>query len=216
MIKRLIGSTLLLITISFSNIYSQTFKQFGGELELFPDEVLQFLNTINANILDDTYYDFASSWDSASFNNDEKKKIVNFSKCFIDKKVRPYPEFYNYLKTLNLFLEYEHPKESFGQWLSAMEELCGNKKISLSAINRLVDNTYRVMYDDVLFQSPSTVWKLKEPLYAFNNSDGLRVDFDETDLICYSKRDSIKIFKTKGQLSLLNLQWAGYLGESWL
>jgi hypothetical protein len=198
--------------LPFTALYSQTFKQFSGEIKTFPDEVVEFINTINASVLDDTYYDFAASWDSAVFKDNEKKKIIAFSKCFIDKKVRPFPEYYNFLKTLNLFISYEHPKESFNLWLSALVDICSNKKISLAAVNRLIDNTYRIMYDEVLYQSPSISWKLQEQIYSFSYDTELRVIFDETDLICYAKRDSIKVFKTKGELALLNMQWYGQDG----
>jgi len=212
MAKRFISSLLLIYLFSFSNLNSQTFKQFSGELKLFPDEVLQFLNTVNTKNIDEAYYTFASSWDSATFNQSEKQLIVNFSKCYIDKKVRPVPEFVNYLKTINDFIEQNHPRESFDAWLTALADLCSTRKISLSAINRLIDHTDKLLNTNVIFQSASVKWIPVSTKFYYKYKNELRIVFEQTDFVCYAKHDSIAIYNTSGEMSPINMMWFGKNG----
>jgi len=213
MIKRLIFCIAIIAFFSAnSEICAQQFKQFSGKKETFVNEVFAFLGKSNDESFEKIKHNFSIEWDSAKLTDLEKGKIILFSKGFIDKKARPIPDFYNYLKSMNLFIEKEHPKSSFDQWLEAFSEISNNRKTSLSIINRIIQQSIDLISENIMFKSASLVWKTSSKDFYFNYDGDIHVVFDTTDLICYAKRDSIIIFGTGGELRPVALQWIGKNG----
>ncbi len=214
MIKRLFG-IIILFALSSNHIliHAQIFKQFSGKPEKFTSEANSFLGNTNDSNLKKIARDFSVNWDSLKFSQPEKENILLFSQCFIEKKGRANPDFYNYLNTLNLFLSKEHPRVSFGQWLSALTGICNNKKISILIIKRLISQTSDLLTKNVIYQSPSIIWKPNSNSFYYKYDSILHLIFEKTDLVCYSKRDSITIIGTSGEVRPNILRWFGKKGK---
>jgi hypothetical protein len=202
----------ILLCFFITGLKAQQFKQFSGKPETFTAEALVFLGQTKDDELKNIYKTFSYNWDSAKFDNTEKDKILILSKCLVDKKIRSIPEFYYFLRALNTFLKQGHSRTSFAQWLDALCELCTNKKFSLSAMNRLIDHTYDLLTENLIYQSPSLTWKPGSHSFYYKFDGKLCIVFDKTDLVCYSKRDSIKIFNTSGEFLPTELRWNGTAG----
>lgn len=202
----------IILCLLITGLKAQQFKQFSGKSGTFTAEALLFLGQTKDEELKIIYKTFAYNWDSAKFENAEKDKILILSKCLVEKKIRSNPEFYYFLRTLNAFLKQGHPRQSFAQWLDALCELCANKKFSLSSINKLINHTYELLVENVIYKSPSLTWKTSSLNYFYKYDGQLHIIFEKTDLVCYSKRDSIKLFNTTGEIVPTYLHWYGSKG----
>lgn len=212
MIKKLIGSTVLSLSLFINFASAQQFKQFSGKPENFISEIYSF----GTNVIEDDQILILRSlkfnWDSI-FSITEKEKILLASKCLVEKKARPNPDYFSFLNTLNTFIEKKHPSESFNVWLDVLINLCSIKKTTLSSLLRFNENTYRLLTENIIYQSPSLSWKPSSNNFYYKISeDNLYVIFPSTDLICYAKRDSINIFNTKGKLNPIQNTWKGETG----
>ena len=128
MIKNSYLTFILAVFASISISNAQQFKQFTGKPEAYTKEVNQFIGeaiTKEQGLLLDEYI---LNWDSLKFSNEEKEKIIGISKCFIEKKIRALPEYYNFIVVLQEFLKKDHPRQSFGAWLEGIATICSIKK----------------------------------------------------------------------------------------
>jgi hypothetical protein len=208
MIKKLIGSVLAFFFFCIALNSEQPFKQFSGKPELFKKEISDFI-TVRDNDIEILLKEFNLNWDSARFSTDQKEKIIELSKCLIDKKARPVPEFTSFLKTLNAFISAKHPASSFNEWLSALQDLCANKKSTLSSFTRTFNQAYGLLVDNILYESPSLKWKPSSHDFHFQFDKTLKIIFDNTNLVCYAKHDSIVIYNTKGYDLPFSSLWIG-------
>ena len=214
MVKRLIGCVVI-VALSGNSFFinAQQFKQFSGKSEKFTSEINLFLGSTIEPDLKKIVHDFEVNWDSLIFSVREKENILLFSRCFIEKKGRANPDFYNFLNTLNLFLVKGHPRESFGQWLNSLIGICNNPKTSILIINRLIGNTSDLLAKNVIYKSPSIIWKPTSKNYVYKFDSILHLVFENTDLVCYSRHDSIKITGTSGEVLPTKLHWNGRKGK---
>jgi len=213
MAKHVYGlATILVILITYTGLNAQQFKQFSGKAESFVKEVNVFTGSTKEDELIDIFHEFSYNWDSSRFNAIEKVKIIYISRSLVDKKIRPNPDFYNFLKTLNIFIKNKHPKESFDHWLEGVVYICLAPNTSISQMVRLISNTYILISENIIYQSPSLVWKPTSKNFYYKLNGELNVILEKTDLVCYAKRDSIKIFNTGGELHLLENKWHGKNG----
>jgi hypothetical protein len=205
-------ATILFLFIKLTGLHAQQFKQFSGKPESFIKEVNTFTGTTKEDELVEIFHEFSFNWDSARFNDKEKTKIIYISRSMVDKKIRPNPDFYNFLKTLNIFIKNKHPKESFDSWLEGMVYICLTPNVSISQMMRLITNSYGLISENIISQSLSLIWKPKSKNFRYKISGDLRIIFEKTDLVCYAKRDSIIIYNTKGEIHLLENKWYGENG----
>ena len=69
-----------------------------------------------------------------------------------------------------------------------------------------------ILYDKV---SGSHKWHATSDQFSFNYNDKvLSVEYTETDLVCFKKRDSLTIFETSGIYYPVDEIWMGTKGKS--
>jgi hypothetical protein len=189
--------------------YSQQFKQFTGKPETFTSEILTYVGSPGNDEQEIIYKSFALLWDSAKFTPTQKSDILNIAICFVDKKARANPDFYNLLKILNRFKSTEKPINSFDEWLNGVVNYCSNRKLTSSFFYRLINSTSLLINQNILYQSPSVVWKVDKGNYSFVSDSGLFVKFVNVTISAYAKRDSILIYNTQGYYFPASAAWKG-------
>lgn len=214
---------------SFTKVSAQSFKQFSGKPESYVSELYKFLSSSpleeRKNLItfmeDEQSTDslrlklemYVNNWDSLVFSSEEKEKILSISKNLIDKKVRAFPDYFQFVFLVQSFIEKGHSRESFNEWLDGMVWYCDNKKRSLTIINKILFQTKIALYDQLLFKSRLHSWKPTNFEFYFDFDSELKMHVGNCNLICYSKRDSIYIYNTKGTLYPSTSLWEGKNGE---
>ncbi len=221
--KNMVRHSRILIIFFFlflipSFLLSQRIKKFSEEVHLYPSELKNFLGPNLNQDEKDLFQKFEVSWDTANqtslFSEDERMRIIDISNKLLKRKARAVPHFIEYMTVILSFKETSTEKENYDQWEKGFKQYIDNKKITLTSLSEFMKISIDVLNHNYLYQSYSVEWKSLSSNYYFKlEDDNLRIYFDETDLVCYSKRDSVHIYNTKGYLDPIEVVWYGSKGE---
>jgi len=192
----------------------QKLNRFSGDSTRFIGE----LNTLFLNVSDNEkkiiaipMEEFVQKWNSEQFSPSRKKMIYGICNGMLKKRYKPYPDFINYISSLNIFLNSHQPDERFEPWSQILNKLVADKNGRLFL--NFLEFTSHLFAENLLYRSPSTRWKAASNEYRFEFDSVPAVTFNRTDLVCYANDDSLNIFRTKGIYYPLSMIWNGQGGD---
>lgn len=194
--------------------WSQEKNRFSGDSTKFAAE----LNLIFVNLPDDDkkyiapyLQAFVQKWDSGLFNPSRKKAIYAMCNEMARRKVRPFPDFFNYINVLSTYINSKQPDRYFHPWSEVLAQLI--KKKNLRPFSSFIEFSTHLFAEQLVYKSASAKWKLKEVDYSFGYDTVPRLLFKVTDLTCYANDDSLLIFRTQGTYYPLTNIWLGRGGR---
>jgi hypothetical protein len=156
--------------------------------------------------------DFIYDWYGGKFTEDQRKQVYEVTNLMLEKKKRPFPDFYNYLYTIQQFVnsKYQTP-ESFTTWHETLKKLLSkrNKKI----FNDYLEFSSNLFYENLIYKSPNVQWASSNNNYKFDYDSLPKLVFEALDLKCYSKGDSSVIYNTSGTYYPTENKWIGKGGK---
>jgi hypothetical protein len=187
----------------------QKIKSFPDDFSLFISSLLDFYGDNIPKEQELFLKKFHQDWDSAYFQDNEKKEIINISNSLLDRYARPNPDFTLFLNVMNRIGGRGKYKKHEQVWLESFKEMLNDKQITLLRLNGFMQNTINLLDNNILYKSPPLTWKVRRNDFILENQNGLKVIVGETDLICNLSRDSITIYKTSGVADFKRLTWKG-------
>jgi hypothetical protein len=198
MSNKLFILSLILLAIIPARLYSQGKSAFSGDLSKFTQELKTFMGpNLNSEQLT-SLNAFIVRWDSAAFRKDDMIKIEDVSGQLSYRQMRPVPHFYDYLVTLNYFILYKRDEAFLKNWLTGLSELAFNPRFTNDNIDRYFNNTRSMIKDNVLFESQSVKWKVKNNNLKFLHDTTFYISVSNSTLTCYSQNDSTEIYNATG------------------
>ncbi|TAL64261.1 MAG: hypothetical protein EPN88_11220 [Bacteroidetes bacterium] len=198
MSKKLVILSLIFLLITPCVLISQARSAFSGDVSKFRSELTAFmgpnLNPEQAANLNT----FLNSWDSAAFSKENMVRIIDISSQLSSRQMRTIPHFYDYLITLNNFVQYKSDAALFTNWLTGLSEIAFNPRFSNENIDRYFKNTSSMIKDNVLYESGSVRWKVKNYTLKFLHDTVFYVSISNATLTCYSQKDSTEIYNVTG------------------
>jgi hypothetical protein len=211
-ISRFLPIVFLMVLPMFS--WSQKSNRFSGDSTKFIGE----LNTIFFNLSDNEkkiiapyMEEFVQKWNTEIFSPSRKKAIYFICNEMARRKVRPYPDFFNYINVLNVFVNSNQPDRYFHPWSDILKKLIEEK--NLRAFTAFLDFSTHLFAENLVYKSSSAKWKLKMPDFRFEYDTVPRMTFLKSDLVCYANDDSLLIYQTKGIYYPLSNIWVGTGGR---
>ncbi len=211
------------LILSFS-LYSKRDSKFSGNLETYIEELENYMSNLS-DIHEVVVDDFVKAWEEDSlFTLKEQEDIVELSQKLDKKNARPYPHFVNFLKFYMLIKEKGISQQNYEAWLKGMDHYLSMRRANSGLLNELLEFSNYLIDENLIYKSTSTSWKAKSADYKIVGNKGLTIVYDNTDLVCYTKKDSILIFNTsgvvdpevyqfKGKGGTVNWERAGYSAE---
>lgn len=198
MSKKLVILTLSLLLISNCKLLSQGKTAFSGDLEKFRTELTAFMGP-NLKVEQITNLNaFLVRWDSAAYSKANMVRIINISNQLVARMMRPVPHFNDYLMTLNYFIEHKGNADSFTNWLTGLSEITANQRFTNDNIDRYFRNASSMIKENVLSESGSVKWKVKNSTLKFLYDTAFYVGISNATLTCYSQKDSTEIYNVSG------------------
>ncbi len=186
---------------------------FSGDSAKFVGE----LNSIFFNLPDNEkklispyMEEFVQKWNQEEFAAEKKKVIYMIFNEMVKKKVRPYPDFFNYINALNIFISSHQPDEYFVPWSDILKKLIADKNSRKFGVF-LEASTY-LFEGSLVYRSLTTQWKINRVAFSFSFDTVPRIDFQKSDLVCYANNDSLNIYSTSGTYYPLTNIWKGREG----
>jgi hypothetical protein len=193
--------------------FGQKQPYFTGDSAKFAGEINSIFGNLADNekkIITPFLADFFQKWNQEKFNPSYKKIILVVLNEMAKRKIRPYPDFFNYLNTLNIFINTKQPDGYFVPWSDILLKLVADK--NSRKFLAFLEATSNLFADNVIYKSPTTNWKIKTTTYRFVFDTVPRIDFPKSDLICHANDDSLNVYSTRGVYYPLTNLWKGQDG----
>ena len=198
MTRKLIILKLLLLFLFTSEILPQAKPVFSGDQTKFRDELLAFMGPSLSEEDKAVLNTFIANWDSTGFSSGNKSKILDISGQLTERQFRPSPQFIQFIRTLNDFLVYRKDETFLQYWLSGFDEFLFNPRYPNATIVRYLQNTSLMITDNLLINTGSVKWKVKNAELKFVHDTLFKIQLTDATLTCYSQRDSTEIYNVTG------------------
>ncbi len=156
--------------------------------------------------------EFAARWDSTELS-DLHFGIVYASNLMRQKYAKPYPHFYNYLRTINKLVE-AGKKDYYMEWevgLMAVLEYG-----SMPKITNFLQVSADFICDSLLLKIGKTEWKAEAEEYSIVSDPdiGIHIDFNSpVKILLLNNLDTVEMNFQSGICYPLKKQWLGYEGK---
>jgi hypothetical protein len=194
--KLLMGFSILII---FSNsLLPQAKPVFSGDKNKFHEELTVFMGP-NLNTEQKVAVDlFLTRWDSSGFSGVNAIKIIDISNQLTRRNMRPSPHFVDYLKSLTDFTTTKKSPDFLNTFLAGMEKMAVKQDINNDNIDRFFKNTSSLIRENVIYDSPSAKWKIKNDNFRFSYDSVFKVIITNVTLTCFTQKDSTELYNVSG------------------
>jgi len=204
----------LLFFLSLGVLFSQSLKaQVVKEMPYSSDEyfatlLLHFkrVQPKDKKVVKKFLKDLEEKWNTGYFPDDLKERIYTTSNLMLDDKMRAMPFFYDYYQMLYVLHDSELPEETKNAWLNSLDLVLKTQRNR--TYTEYLKNSVNLIKEHYLFSNSIIKWRINGD-WGIEVDSNIRYVFQNTDLVCYTKRDSSKIYKTSGIYYPLSKKWKG-------
>ena len=205
---------LLLCTIMLNslNVLSQRITEFSGDYDIFLQELNNIFQKVSVKetklLCEEMYTDLVFKWDNGVYTNELKENIHSVCNLILKRRLKAYPHFYFYLGSMNAMMDADQPLNSYRAWHKTVDQLVNDKRSS-KPFTTFIENSFRLLKKNVLYESRATKWVSDNGNFYFDYDTVPKVIFDRLTLTCYANKDSSKIYMTQGVYMPLSQMWNG-------
>ncbi len=217
---RLRPSFIAFISISLFLLSFDAFSQnqrttrFTGDSTKFIGELNGLLFGLSDNdqkLLKPIMTGFVQKWNEETFDPAKKKFIYSLCNEMLKKKIRIFPDFFNYINALNVFVDSHQKESNFRPWSDILKHLISEK--NSRNFSAFLDFTTTMFGEGLIYKSQSTRWKVHPAVFTMKIDSVPVIEFEKADLICEVNRDSMVIYGTYGAYYPLSFRWMGHGGR---
>jgi len=180
----------------------------------FASDSIQFFNQMESFMSDarkegkDFMKQFKEVWYGGYFSDEQRRGVYMVTNKMLQKKMRAFPDFRSYLYTVGSFVTSTYQTEkSFDEWQATLVRLLDDRnKRNFTNFLTFSDGLFS---ENAIYKSTSTKWAANNSNYIFGFDSLPKITFEELDLICYSRGDSMKIINTTGTYYPTEEKWIG-------
>ncbi len=155
---------------------------------------------------------FYASWSVGRFNKAEKTAVRQLVEKMRTKKLRAYPNLYQYLYSLTLLAESHQPPPGILAWHSFASHLLDEK--TTRNFLRFLKNSNGLFIKKQLYKTKSSfAWYYRDGRFRFHYDSVFTISFEHLNLVCATKRDSTIIQNTSGIFNYNEELWTGPNGK---
>lgn len=211
-------SVLLLLILFLAGFQGKTQTQrtikFSGDSTKFIGELNGLLFGLSDNdqkLVQPVMTAFVQKWNQETFDPASKKFIYFLCNEMLKRKVRVFPDFFNYIDALNAYVDSRQPYSLFISWSAILRQLISER--STRNFTNFIEITSTLFREGVMYKSQSTRWKLNPANYTMRLDSVPVIEFSKADLVCYVNKDSMVVYGTSGVFLPLSLKWYGHEGR---
>ncbi len=198
MLKKLVIITIILRIFLPEDLSAQLISPFRGDPLRYKDELTSFMGP---NLKENHKAElslFLENWENRKFQTEDMTRIIDVSSQFYGRSMRPVPHMFNFLVTLNTYIRVSDDKDFLSHWLRGLSEIVFDPRISVESINRYIKDTELMLTVNVLSESTTIRWKVKDVPLQFRHDTVFKAILTNATLTCYYQKDSTEIYNVYG------------------
>lgn len=212
---------LFILLITGGQSFSQTFNK---DREKFPRDIERAMRQhTSANLTVFTRDELYVVLNETDLMSDEYfDKMIETCNLMIEKRLKPYPEVYNYVYSIITIVIDKQPKESYEAWHESVDKMLGRR--SLKQFKDFIEVSGAFFTHGIIALNPNFEWVYRGGNYKFEYEENPMITFSEGTLLCRTINrgrgqkenpytDSIVIENTEGVYDMLRERWEGSKGE---
>ncbi|HQH23604.1 MAG TPA: hypothetical protein PLM01_01330 [Bacteroidales bacterium] len=198
MSRLLVITTLILLIVLPGELHAQLTSPFSVDPSKYREQLISFMGpNLKENHKEELNL-FLQNWESQKFDTEDMTRIIDVSSQFYGRSMRPVPHMYNFLVTLNTYIRAGNDREFLSNWLKGLSEIVFDPRISVDKINRYIRDTELMLTVNVLSESTTIRWKVKEKALQFRHDTVFKAVVENATLTCYYQKDSTEIYNVYG------------------
>jgi hypothetical protein len=205
---------ILFFLFSANLLNGQVLRSFTADSVVYIEELNSLFNriTIKDNKADalQAIEVFQTYWNSDRVDSTLRNKIYDLSNQMLSRRIKSYPHFMLFIRSLNGLLQPHHDQQLVHTWLEGAGTTLQSGTRSFSS---LLEFIVPFLEDNILYESRIFNWWADSRDYSFSNDSVFHIIFPKTNLFCANKSDSTTIFETGGVLFPADNLWVGKSGS---
>lgn len=199
------------------NIFAQSqTAKFSPDPYKFIDELKVFFSKSEANYDSGKLLlkEFEPYWHGGSFTEEQQQKIYELTNQMVARRARNFPHIFNYINALLVFCESEMTQQgNYKEWCDGLNTIVYDKSMKLSDIDKYVVSIIYMLRDKAIYTQGSMRWVSSNSHFEINKiNDTVCYYFNNLDLKCIVRKDSMVIYGTKGIYNPISNRWSGGQG----
>ena len=194
----------VLISILFflfsANVFSQKITSFSADSVKFLKELDKYFQDNSANKDDASAFieNLGKFWKTSAYNNFYKSYVYTTSNKMLEKKLKPYPYFQNYLIAVANFINSKQEVSIFDAWQLLLDKIIAKNK-NPKPFNDFLEMSDNVFESGMFYKTSSCQWYTNGSNYKFDYDSIPKLVFSNVTLSGSNPRgDSINIENTSG------------------
>lgn len=167
--------------------------QEGKELTAKMEAIFQILKPADRKALTEGYM---ATMTSPGLSDDDKALIAAVFQDLQDLHVTVTPELKNYILCVNHFSR-RGEKSNLLVWLGGMQKALASTDRKRTVVKSYLESTTALACDRMLFNGSSHQWQVKGDI-NWHAGKPVRIDFRDGDLVCMTRKDTIRVTGTGG------------------
>ncbi len=192
--KRLIILCFAFLLIVSGKLGAQVKSPFSGDFTKFRTELTTFMGPNLNDEQKNSLQSFLTKWDSTSYKQEDKTRIIDIISQLYGRFMRPVPNFNNFIVTLNKFVDWKTEPGFLTSWLTGLSEIVFDPRYPTENIDRYIRNTGLMITDNVISEVSGMRWKVKNTKLTFLHDTVFKAIINDATLTCYSQKDSTEIY----------------------
>ena len=171
--------------------------------------------TNKKELVNQSFLEFSNNWNSGRLSLSQKVLLIKLSNNLLKKRSNPYPHFYDFMNLYNSIIKSDRQSSNITTWTTAFEFYSRQSNFNSTKINKLFKSINLLVDTMTFFENRAVKWVFDNEDYnlIFNETEGLNIKFNKTNLICYAKRDSFIVHDTRGIFNPVTYMWLGESGK---
>ena len=214
----MIHKLLLALFVLFASLplSAQKLTEFSENRSEFVKQMETFMTSSKRKVMQEVYEAFEEQFTGGAFTEEEFVLLRTTCNAMLGQKMSASPYFSNYLKSLTIIKKGDKGAERFVQWHEVLNGFIGDiENRKLNPIKSYLKFSFEFFDKNTLRYSSSGVnWMAKADDFRLKYENKRPyVEYDQLDLICFRKKDSIRILETAGVYDPIDQIWKGKGGK---
>lgn len=206
---RILSIVIFFLGINIQDVYSQVIKEMPYSSDEYLVVLEKHFDRVPQNKKREAKLflkDLEEKWTTGFFSESIKDQIYKTSNLMLENKMRAMPFFIDYFNAIIMAINQEMDESVILTWMKSVDLVLDKEKNKY--FTEYLNNSQALFSQHYVFSNKIIQWKADDN-WKLKVDSTIRLEFANTNLTCYTKKDSSNIYNTSGVYYPLKNIWIG-------